>query len=62
MKELFSVVLLARFLCLWTSCSSMTSSKSGEVTTLPQYLTGILSVPVMVLAMRELLRRSQSVW
>jgi multisubunit Na+/H+ antiporter MnhB subunit len=31
--------------------------KPGEVTTLPQYLTGALSIPVMLYATRELPRR-----
>jgi hypothetical protein len=31
--------------------------KPGEVTTLPQYLTGALSIPVMLYASHELSRR-----
>jgi hypothetical protein len=31
--------------------------KAGEITTLPQYLTGILSVVVIILSLQSLLRR-----
>ena len=31
--------------------------KPGEATTLPQYLTGILSIPVLVLSFRSLFTR-----
>ncbi len=31
--------------------------KPGEVTTLPQYLTGILSLPVLALSLQSLLKR-----
>jgi len=34
--------------------------KPGEVTTLPQYLTGLLSLPVFVLSLETLLSRQQS--
>lgn len=30
--------------------------KPGEITTLPQYLTGLLSIPVMLLSLQALLR------
>lgn len=34
--------------------------KPGEITTMPQYLTGILSIPVLVLSLQSLLKqRSQ---
>jgi hypothetical protein len=32
--------------------------KPGEVTTLPQYLTGILSIPVIVFSAQNLLKQS----
>ena len=33
--------------------------KPGEVTTLPQYLTGILSIPVFILAAQNLISTSK---
>lgn len=32
--------------------------KAGEVITLPQYLTGVLSIPVFVISIRSLLNTS----
>lgn len=32
--------------------------KAGEVTTLPQYFTGVLSVPVIAICLQKLLERS----
>ena len=32
--------------------------KPGEVTTLPQYLTGILSLPVFYISIKELLKHN----
>lgn len=34
--------------------------KPGESTSLPQYLTGVLSIPVMITALLELLRPRHS--
>jgi hypothetical protein len=34
--------------------------KPGEQTTLPQYLTGLLSIPVLLLAAQELIRGPRS--
>ena len=31
--------------------------KAGELTTLPQYLTGILSIPVIVLSLQSLIKK-----
>ena len=31
--------------------------KAGEITTLPQYLTGLLSLPVLFISARSLLRQ-----
>ncbi len=31
--------------------------KAGEITTLPQYLTGILSIPVFAISMQSLLSK-----
>ncbi|HEX4774273.1 MAG TPA: hypothetical protein VH234_02040 [Candidatus Saccharimonadales bacterium] len=33
--------------------------KPGEVTTLPQYLTGILSIPVIIISLQSLLKGSK---
>lgn len=32
--------------------------KPGEITTLPQYLTGILSIPVIIVALQNLFKPS----
>lgn len=59
MKKLLSVVLVVGFLFV-DFLFFHDVLKQGEVTTLPQYLTGVLSVPVIIVAVRELFKRSQS--
>ncbi len=33
--------------------------KAGEIITVPQYLTGLLSIPVLIIAAQSLLKESQ---
>lgn len=56
MKKILSVILILGFLFIdFLFFHDM--FKAGEVTTLPQYLTGILSIPVILIALRTLLIR-----
>jgi hypothetical protein len=55
MKKLLAISLFVGFL-LVDSLFFHDFFKSGEVTTVPQYLTGLLSIPVMLISLRELLR------
>jgi hypothetical protein len=56
MRKTLSVTLIAGFLFV-DFLFFHDFFKPGEVTTLPQYLTGILSIPVLVLASLQLVRR-----
>ncbi len=56
MKRLLSITLILGFLFI-DLLFFHDIFKPGEVTTLPQYLTGILSIPVMVIALQSLLQR-----
>jgi hypothetical protein len=55
MRKLLAVVLILCFLFV-DMLFFHDIFKPGEVTTLPQYLTGILSVPVIILAAKSLLQ------
>jgi len=55
MKKFICVTLIVGFL-LVDSLFFHDIFKPGEVTTLPQYLTGILSLPVFALSIQELLK------
>lgn len=57
MKTALAIVLIVGFLSVdFLFFHDML--KPGEVVTFPQYLTGLLSIPVMALAFLYLLRRS----
>lgn len=54
MKKLFLLIVIIGFLAV-DFLFFHDSFKAGEVTTLPQYLTGILSIPVIIVALRTLI-------
>lgn len=58
MKKLLSIVLILGFLFV-DMLFFHDIFKPGEVTTLPQYLTGILSIPVIIIALQSLLQRDE---
>ena len=59
MKKALSIVLIVGFLFV-DFLFFHDILKPGEVTTLPQYLTGLLSVPVILVALQDLLPRNRS--
>ncbi len=58
MKKLLAIVLVLGFLFV-DMLFFHDIFKAGEVTTLPQYLTGILSIPVMLLSLHTLLHKGK---
>lgn len=56
MKKIVSIILILGFLFI-DFLFFHDIFKAGEITTLPQYLTGILSIPVILVALRVLLVR-----
>jgi len=57
MKQAISILLILGFLFV-DLLFFHDIFKPGEVTTLPQYLTGILSIPVIVFSAQNLLKSS----
>ncbi len=58
MKKLLYVVLIIGFLFI-DLLFFHDIFKPGETTTLPQYLTGVLSIPVILLSLQALLRSNK---
>lgn len=56
MKKIVSIILILGFLFI-DFLFFHDIFKAGQITTLPQYLTGILSIPVILVALRVLLVR-----
>ena len=56
MKKILDIVLILGFLFV-DFLFFHDIFKAGEVTSLPQYLTGILSIIVIILSLRSLLKR-----
>lgn len=59
MKQLLSIVLLLGFLFV-DFLFFHDVFKPGETTTLPEYLTGVLSLPIIVIAAKQLFHRTNS--
>jgi hypothetical protein len=59
MKKILSIVLILGF--LFTDFLFFHDIfKPGETTTLPQYLTGILSIPIIVLSLEAMFQRDKN--
>jgi hypothetical protein len=58
MKKLLCFVLIVGFLFI-DSLFFHDIFKPGEITTLPQYLTGLLSIPVILLSLQVLLQNNK---
>lgn len=56
MRKFIDIVLIAGFLVV-DFFFFHDIFKAGEVITLPQYLTGILSIPVIVISIKSLFKR-----
>lgn len=59
MKKILSILLVVGFLFV-DFLFFHDIFKTGEVTTLPQYLTGVLSIPVIVAALHILFKGEHS--
>lgn len=59
MKKLINTLLLVGFL-LVDFLFFHDIFKQGEVTTFPQYLTGILSIPVITISLQDLLQKNKN--
>lgn len=59
MRKALDIILIAGFLVV-DFLFFHDVFKAGEVTTLPQYLTGILSIPVFVVSVQSLLKKTKN--
>jgi hypothetical protein len=59
MKRLLCIIFIAGFLFV-DFLFFHDLFKAGEIITLPQYLTGILSVPVIIVALQNLLQKPKA--